>query len=528
MFRSLSLLLALPAILACLGSPASQAGEKELPPITVNARSAFESVREDSNAPQRVQITNNTDRDQIAAIDFLSGWKGNSRQRFSIAVPAESTLTTVVYPDSGTSEFYRLEHSAATVRRTSAAIVHNKDLHVVLQKGLGNQWSFLEDDMFDGGVSKCDLAEWPADARMYLSQTCLIIPEKTFLNRFDEAHRRAIRQWVLAGGELLLISDRGDSAASTEERLGAGRIRRLPDISFEGLGEKEIERRQVEFVQKYLNGNGIAEAPVLPGQAISTPSAALGIILLLFAALTGPVCLYWWAPAGKRHRLFVLIPAISTAFSLLLLVFILAGDGLGGQGNRSVHVFVNSGDHSAMIVQNQVCRTSVIINNTFRLPENATISANRSSNITRAGTWRDADRCGGSWFTSRAIQQHSILLPVSTRASVSLTGTTPEGAPVFLSTFPGTLTHFAYKDAGGRLWHIDALPPATKATALAGPPPSPQEDPATLPPKHFRASMEAVEGGELGPLPTLPSIRWERTDISVFGPIAPLTPTHAQ
>ena len=49
----------------------------------------------------------------------------------------------------------------------------------------------------------------------------------------------------------------------------------------------------------------------------------------------------------------------------------------------------------------------------------------------------------------------------------------------------------------------------------------PEEEPDGPPPLHFRASMEPA-GGELGPIPTLPSINWEKTSVTVSGPVTPL------
>ena len=48
----------------------------------------------------------------------------------------------------------------------------------------------------------------------------------------------------------------------------------------------------------------------------------------------------------------------------------------------------------------------------------------------------------------------------------------------------------------------------------------PEEEPDGPPPLHFRASMEPA-GGELGPIPTLPSINWEKTSVTVSGPVTP-------
>ena len=211
-------------------------------------------------------------------------------------------------------------------------------------------------------------------------------------------------------------------------------------------------------------------------------------------------------------------------FSLLLLLLILAGDGTGGTGSREVLIQVNPQDHSALISQNQICKTSVLLNNTFQLPENAGITGARMSKARGSikekpieGAARQGEECGGKWFTSRSTLQHRIIMPVSTRAALTLLETRPGGAPVFQSTFPGTLNGLTYRDASGKYWILEQLPPGRKMQAS---PFLPEEEPDGPPPLHFRASMEPA-GGELGPIPTLPSINWEKTSVTVSGPVTP-------
>lgn len=75
---------------------------------------------------------------------------------------------------------------------------------------------------------------------------------------------------------------------------------------------------------------------------------------------------------GSRRQKAKAVPADPGHFrgiSLLLLLLILAGDGTGGTGSREVLIQVNPQDHSALISQNQICKTSVLLNNTFQLPE---------------------------------------------------------------------------------------------------------------------------------------------------------------
>lgn len=107
-------------------------------------------------------------------------------------------------------------------------------------------------------------------------------------------------------------------------------------------------------------------------------------------------------------------------------------------------------------------------------------------------------------------------MPVSTRAALTLLETLPDGAPVLQSTFPGTLNGLTYRDASGKYWTIEQLPPGQKMQAV---PHVPEEELSAPPPEHFLASMEPAPG-ELEPIPTLPAINWEKTVITVSGPVS--------
>lgn len=492
------------------------------PPIAVSVEKAFDYSANGARVPLRVKLENTTGSDRKATLQFHEGWNGNRRtsHTYPFFIPARESVHAVVYPLLSYNLVYEVKENHEGVSPIPTDTEHRK-MVAVIQEGAPAYWHLLSESSYNAAVSSCDLMKWPADYRMYEGQTCLIIPEKTYRTHFDEAHRKAIRQWVTGGGNLWLIGDRGLSVST--RLLGNGRILHVP--SLDGLPEEEKKLKLKEFINLHEKGNCYPEITSAAPYYFSAPSTTLGLGLIIFAVLVGPLSLFLWAPAGKRQRLFLLIPAISVGFSLLLLLLILAGDGTGGTGSREVLIQVNPQDHSALISQNQICKTSVLLNNTFQLPENAGITGARMSKArgsikekTIEGAARQGEECGGKWFTSRSTLQHRIIMPVSTRAALTLLETRPGGAPVFQSTFPGTLNGLTYRDASGKYWTLEQLPPGRKMQAS---PFLPEEEPDGPPPLHFRASMEPA-GGELGPIPTLPSINWEKTSVTVSGPVTPL------
>lgn len=490
------------------------------PPIVLSVQEAFDHTVKGARTPFRVRLENTTATDRTATLQFSEGWRGDHGNNYTYPffIPAGESVQAVVYPLISYNLLYEVKESHEGASSVSID-TNSKDLYVVIQESAPADWHLLSESSYNAGVSSCDLMKWPADYRMYEGQTCLIIPEKIYRTHFDEAHRKAIRQWVMGGGNLWLIGDKGQPV--TTRLLGHGRILHVP--SLDGLPEKEKKLKLAELVKLHEKEDSYPSLTSTAPYYFSTPSAMLGLVLVIFAVLVGPLCLFVWAPSGKRQRLFVLVPAISAGFSILLLLFIAIGDGTGGTGSREVLIQVNPQDHSALITQSQICKTSVLLNNVFKLPENAGITGTRQEKMAAyprkediEGASRQGEQCGGTWFTSRSTLQHRLIMPVSTRAALTLLETLPDGAPVFQSTFPGTLNGLAYQDGSGKYWMIEQLPPGQKMQAV---PFVPEEEWLQPPPEHFQATMEPAPG-ELEPIPTLPSINWEKTTITVSGPVS--------
>lgn len=507
-------------LLTAFSSARLHASPVPTPPIIVSVEEAFDYSAEDARIPLRVRLENTTAADRSATLQFREGWRRDhgTSHTYPFFIPAGESVQAVVYPLLSSNLVYEVKESHEGTSSVSVD-TSSKDLYAVIQESAPADWHLLSESSFNAGVSSCDLMKWPADYRMYEGQTCLIIPEKTYRTYFDEAHRKAIRQWVTGGGNLWLIGDKGQPAATRQ--LGHGRILHVP--SLDGLPETEKKLKLAEFIKLHEKEDSYPELTATAPYYFSTPSTMLGLVLIIFAVFVGPLSLFLWAPAGKRQRLFLLVPGISIGFSLLLLLFILVGDGTGGAGKREVLIQVNPQDHSALITQSQICKTSVLLNNTFKLPENAGITGKRQRKALHS-KWeqdienaaRQGEQCGGNWFTSRSTLQHRLIMPVATRAALTLLETLPDGAPLFQSTFPGTLNGLTYRDASGKYWTLEQLPPGQKMQAF---PFTPEDELSAPPPEHFLATMEPAPG-ELEPIPTLPSINWEKTSITVSGPVA--------
>jgi hypothetical protein len=180
------------------------------------------------------------------------------------------------------------------------------------------------------------------------------------------------------------------------------------------------------------------------------------------------------------------------------------------------------GENEAVVVQQQVVRTGMILRRSFKLPADTDLQLRLDGAPGPQGTElvRQGDMASGGWFASRAIQYHDLCRVTPTRARVDLVEGGKEGrAPVLQSSVGASLRQVHYRDEDGNLWLADELPPGRRVTLQrrydhsgAGPTMTAlAARGVALPAGHFCA-----EGGpgDLAPIPTLASIRW--TDKSVI------------
>lgn len=79
--------------------------------------------------------------------------------------------------------------------------------------------------------------------------------------------------------------------------------------SLDGLPETEKKLKLAEFIKLHEKEDSYPELTATAPYYFSTPSTMLGLVLIIFAVFVGPLSLFLWAPAGKRQRLFLLVPA---------------------------------------------------------------------------------------------------------------------------------------------------------------------------------------------------------------------------
>ncbi|RYD35918.1 MAG: hypothetical protein EOP86_07300 [Verrucomicrobiaceae bacterium] len=301
------------------------------------------------------------------------------------------------------------------------------------------------------------------------------------------------------GGVLL----RHDAAADTAEFAGLGEV----------LGERNFAAWQV------------------------------GVILLIFGVLVGPVNLFYFAGPGRRHRLFYTTPLISLGASLLVIVVILFQDGVGGGGVRAALMEIRPDDKSTYLRQYQISRTGVLFGGGFTVEEPSLVTPlvlppSRWTRLKPAGFTRSSDAqrytapdplsWGGDWFQSRSEQAQLVqtIRPGRGRLELKAGGQ----SPVIVSSLECRLEPLFYTDAGGKVWTADTALTTGNSVTLrpAGEKEYEEFLKKEIVPLFPSGSFDSTGASRFTALTrdpkagfatTLKSIRWEKDIAVVYGPL---------
>ena len=363
----------------------------------------------------------------------------------------------------------------------------------------------------------------------------------TEYTHLDADQRAAIRQWVDRGGSFLLSAQSPDPALRAslglpetggEAHPGFGHVQWL---AWDGKPlDLDAASAIIDQIRPLRSDAATAADATAWGMTKAVgpiPINAPFLILFigLFATVAGPVNLFLLAPATRRHRLFWTTPLISCAATLLLIAVILLQDGFGGHGERVMVTRLFPDQRQALVVQEQVARTGVLLSRRFTVREVLVLSPLKTPGA-GGRSYEQAGRAfGGDWFTSRSVQAQRAEAIVPSRAEVQLLAAgAADAPPVVVSSIPATLREICYLDPAGHRWSGHNLRTGERMT---------------LQPKSY-AAPEVLTGGSnyLGQLQkgawdepgtffaladdapffeTLPSIRWRKQQAVYLGAVTP-------
>ena len=193
-------------------------------------------------------------------------------------------------------------------------------------------------------------------------------------------------------------------------------------------------------------------------------------------------------------------------------------DGFGGEGMQRGRVVLVPATNQALVVQQQMSRTGVMLGSRFSLPAGVVLTQDSvgTASVTQNTTYlRSDDGASGDWFKSRRVQGQKVLQLVPTRARVERVAGDRgmDAAPVVQSTVGTKLRDFRYRDPNGILWEADEVEPGRRVTLLR----ATRQSSSGLAAGEFSALGGAAEG--LAPIVTLPAIRWSEPVFMYHGPM---------
>lgn len=204
--------------------------------------------------------------------------------------------------------------------------------------------------------------------------------------------------------------------------------------------------------------------------AASRAGVVVGLIIVAFAILVGPVNLFVFCRGARRHRMLWLTPLIALVTSALLSGYIFVADGVGGEGHRRRLRMRPAGANAEFLVQEQSSRTGLLLGTTFDIPPDALLWNLPDAGYDARGRTGRVDesfreingRGAGDWFKSRFAQAQSLEMWDAARGGLAISG--PAGAPELFSTLDGTLDRVFVRTADGALWFAEKVAPGARVS----------------------------------------------------------------
>lgn len=570
---------------------------------TLKVRSVFDPMPPTGFAPLRVDAENKTDgfmQWSLASVSRTQRFQKDSehRGRMILLTPPQSSQSglflapmTVDYDSSGVLSFVNQHEFSLVVESTGHVSRSFSEHHsrtrsfpaVAISRSLASaNLSRLEEEvesrsakskgaprtgsaLFGSTFDPADLAE---DWRGLSGFDGMMITWQEW-QRLKPGQRQAVLQWVRLYGFLDVYAEAGSSVSGLglPDGLENGARRN----SFGSVERLNWDGRTLDARATVgrLWGRATRFADLVSDHAVAGGGTAVSgwglhnllgrrsfsswqvvVFLVVFGILVGPVNLFLLAPAGRRHRLFVTTPLLSGGMSLVMLVVVVAQDGVGGKGVRMVIVNIEPAETAAYVTQEQVCRTGVLLGGEFEtahpvlmeplaLADSPWVKLKKKPGFQAPRLYLEGGRQGGTYFQSRVEQAHALRAVIPGRARLEMkAGLAPGTAPEIVSSLGFSVENLFYVDEAGAVWKADHALDSGRSVKLSASQVqelkkrvSEQADLAagqvrrrlddlllSSPPRNtFLATARRAPGFTLD---TLPSIGWKEDRVLLFGSLA--------
>jgi hypothetical protein len=187
----------------------------------------------------------------------------------------------------------------------------------------------------------------------------------------------------------------------------------------------------------------------------------VALTIVLFGILVGPVNLFVFCNGPRRPNLLWVTPLLAFGSGLVILVFILLAEGIGGHGlTFRITQLVPDGKFA---VESEVDASvsGVLFQHDFELPNPAWILEYHAENPLQVGDWGDfwqsGPRYSGEWFASRRAQALVAQTVAPSRAALHVAPAADGQAPVLTSEYNDWMEKLFYLDDQGRYWKVDRI-----------------------------------------------------------------------
>jgi hypothetical protein len=518
--RFLSLLLALTTPLLVEAQLSNGLAIDPTSGISVTTFTPFQDIPAFGNHPVEITIRNHSSRVgswKVHAMMYSEGTQVDFAQEITVQPKTTGSVTLLVpvrnwklAPDSST---YSWRSASLRISMTGPGI-EGGELSGYFQSersSTGSQlpsipYTVISDSLIDwnsakkdtvslgksfrGGVTAAD--RLPTDWRAYSGVSALVLDQIEFA-RAPTAVRESIDTFVRFGGDLLLVEAQTSGTPyqlSYNEGHGAGRILRV-----QGSGDLMQFLSDTTREQSFHNTGSVLYSEANTGVLKENPAPGrqMGFVLLviaLYALMVGPVNLYLLAPDPHRYRLYFTTPLIALVTTWLLWISIIVKDGFGGSGGRAAMVHLLPSSQRALILQEQVSSTGILLSESFTTPDSklsewyevpaefgdryaggppksgqtGAITGYVQAPSLQPARWNiEGNTYTNGWFETRRRKVHLTRSVQPTRASVEVTSSA-NGAPKLRSSINSILDRVLYVDRTGRNWTAEQVRPGEAVT----------------------------------------------------------------
>ncbi len=476
--------------------------------------------------------------------------KAGSRADFEIFVPLKSANFNYRWGAQFLWSGPGVDHGMMQLPQTGSGSSSNSHPFAGLSDSLHSKhWGAIQGNISDLSAAALDLAQAPADWRGWiaLDQIWMTAGEWKALAKDKQ---QAVLEAVALRNELVLVcaglqeaQEMRDAFKLTAEdqraewSFGAGQVR----VRAGGVNGSSMAADIRKAGQKGATLQNYRLSPWFEKQTppVETAGPLVLLFIVLFGVVAGPVNLFVFAPAGRRHRLFVTTPLISVVGALVLAVAIFIQDGTGGSGTRLIHAQVLPDAKRLLVTQEQVARCGLLFGSSFKTadpvwmqPLSEDHSNHYANDNQRVSIGADGSHYG-DWFRSRTRQHHLIQSARPSRAAIEFT---PGEKPSIVSTFEGELALIHVYDADGKAWSAENVRPGERASLQSVDKDAPRTWWNKRRTDHDLRGLlsSSVEGNKIQtacfyaeakdpgaiPIDTLPSIRWQTPLVLISGPLS--------